>query len=98
MSRIDEIKERVEQFKHDWEISRGCCDVEDFSDELLLLIEENNRLREEKDSFQRVGIRTLEKLKMAEDALQTAYSYIEQTDRELNKRQLLKALEQLRED
>lgn len=62
------------------------------------LEEENNRLKEERDSFQRVGIRSLEKLKMAEDALQTAYSYIEQTDRGMNKKQLLDALKQLRED
>lgn len=40
----------------------------------------------------------LTKLEQAEDALKTAYSYIEQTDRGMNKKQLLDALKQLRED
>lgn len=52
--------------------------------ENVALIEQNKKL--------------LVKLEQAEDALKTAYSYIEQTDQELNKRHLLKALKQLRED
>jgi hypothetical protein len=34
----EEIKNRVEAFKRDWEASKQCCDVEDFSDEVLFLL------------------------------------------------------------
>lgn len=50
---IEDIRKRVESFKHDWEVSRQCCDVEDFSDDVLTLIslidkykQENTVLRE----------------------------------------------------
>ena len=40
----------------------------------------------------------LAKLEQAERDIETAYDYIKQTDREINKRQLLDALKKLRED
>ena len=38
MKEVERIKEKAIEFKRDWEASRGCCDVEDFSDDVLYLI------------------------------------------------------------
>lgn len=35
---LKEIRNKVERYKNDVVISRECCDVEDFSDEVILLL------------------------------------------------------------
>ena len=38
ISRLDQINERVKEFKQKWKISRGCCEIEDFSDDVQYLL------------------------------------------------------------
>lgn len=99
MSRIDEAKKILGDDFVIVPLENWNNDVEEFN----RLKEENRRLAEEKDSFQRVGIRTLEKLKMAEKNLEKLSTsnfstFLDMTPRESYEGFASYALKELRED
>lgn len=69
MSKIEEVRKILGNDYVIVSVEQWNNDVEEYK----RLREENKRLTEERDSFQRVGIRTLEKLNMAAKELEWVY-------------------------
>jgi uncharacterized protein YqeY len=52
MERIEEISKKHIRYMKNVIDSRGCCDVEDFSDDIEYLLVENKRLRDKLESVE----------------------------------------------